>query len=88
MTVDLGSGLSAYRLDGSGAAGFDAISYMDGALATLTMKTCMADHIAIPLLGTIFLAPLREFLAATGAAPAYALFVLGGTGTRLSLIHI
>ena len=84
VTVDLGSGLSAYRLDGSGAAGFDVISYMDGALATLTMKACMADHIAVPLLGTIFLAPLREFLATTGAAPAYALFVLGGTGTRKS----
>ena len=82
--MDLGSGLSAYRLDGSGAAGFDDISYMDGALATLSVKACMADHIAIPLLGTIFLAPLREFLAATGAAPAYALFVLGGTGTRKS----
>lgn len=30
------------------------------------------------------MAPLREFLAATGIAPAYALFLLGGTGTRKS----
>lgn len=84
VTVDLGSGLSAYRLDGGGAAGFRNISYRDGALASLSLLGSMAGHIAIPLLGTIFLAPLREFLAATGVGPAYALFVLGGTGTRKS----
>lgn len=84
VTVDLGSGLSSYRLDGSGAEGYDAISYRDGALATMNIKNCMAKHVAIPLLGTVFLAPLREFLAATGVAPAYALFMLGGTGTRKS----
>ena len=84
VTVDLGSGLSAYRLDGGGASGFRNISYRDGALASLSLLGSMAGHIAIPLLGTIFLAPLREFLAATGVGPAYALFVLGGTGTRKS----
>lgn len=84
VTVDLGSGLSAYRLDGNGADGFEDITYMEGALTTLSVKACMAEHVAIPLLGTIFLSPLREFLAATGIAPAYALFVLGGTGTRKS----
>ena len=84
VTVDLGSGLSAYRLDGSGAEGYDQISFQDGASMTRGVKDCMADHVAVPLLGTIFLAPMREFLAATGVAPAYALFLLGGTGTRKS----
>ena len=84
VTVDLGSGLSTYRLDGSGAEGWDKLSYQDGAAVTLGLKDVIAEHIAIPLLGTIFLAPLREFLAASGIAPAYALFLLGGTGTRKS----
>lgn len=84
VTVSLGSGLDMYRLDGSGADGFDAISYLDGALMTLNMSSVIAEHVCIPLLGTIFLAPLREFLSATGIAPAYALFLLGGTGSRKS----
>lgn len=84
VTVDLGSGLSTYRLDGSGADGWDDLSYQDGASATMGIGNVIAEHVSIPLLGTIFLAPLREFLAATGVAPAYALFLLGGTGTRKS----
>ena len=84
VTVDLGSGLNGYRLDGSGAEGWDKLTYLDGAEVTLTIGNVIAEHVAIPLLGTIFLAPLREFLAATGIAPAYALFLLGGTGTRKS----
>ena len=84
VTVDLGSGLSGYRLDGSGAEGWADLTYLDGATATLGICDVIAEHIAIPLLGTVFLAPLREFLAATGIAPAYALFLLGGTGTRKS----
>lgn len=84
VTVDLGSGLSAYRLDGSGAAGFEEISQQLAAGITLIMGQSMAEHIAVPLLSTIFLAPLREFLDQTGIAPGYALFLLGGTGTRKS----
>lgn len=84
VTVDLGSGLNGYRLDGSGVEGWDKLTYLDGAEVTLTIGNVIAEHVAIPLLGTIFLAPLREFLAATGIAPAYALFLLGGTGTRKS----
>lgn len=84
VTVDMGSGLAEYRLDGSGAEGFDEITYAGAGKTTLNLLECVAEHVAIPLLGTVFLAPLREFLAATGVAPAYALFLLGGTGTRKS----
>ncbi len=84
VTVSLGSGLDMYRLDGSGAEEFDAISFSDGASVTLALNGIIAEHVCIPLLGTVFLAPLREFLAATGVAPAYALFLLGGTGSRKS----
>lgn len=84
VTVSLGSGLDMYRLDGSGAEEFDTISFSDGASVTLALNGIIAEHVCIPLLGTVFLAPLREFLAATGVAPAYALFLLGGTGSRKS----
>ncbi len=84
VTVSLASGLNLYRLDGGGAPEFDKISYQDGALMTLNLRNVIAEHICVPLLGTVFLAPLREFLEATGVAPAYALFLLGGTGGRKS----
>lgn len=84
VTVSLGSGLDMYRLDGSGSETFGAIGFADGARTTLALKGVIAEHVLIPLLGTVFLAPLREFLAATGIAPAYALFLLGGTGSRKS----
>lgn len=86
VTVSLGSGLDTYRLDGGGAESFGAISLQDGARTTLKLLDVVAKHVCIPLLGTIFLAPLREFLSATGVAPAYALFLLGGTGTRKSTV--
>ncbi|MDL2206704.1 hypothetical protein LJC33_07340 [Eubacteriales bacterium OttesenSCG-928-N13] len=84
VTVNLGSGLTGYRLDGGGNEGYEDISYDIASQTTLTLKSMFEEHISIPLLGTIFLAPLREFLASTGVAPAYALFLLGGTGTRKS----
>ncbi|MEG2469475.1 MAG: hypothetical protein RSB86_19050 [Comamonas sp.] len=84
VTVDLGSGLSMYRLDGNGLDGFAEISYRDGALMTLATRKLMAEHVATPLLGTIFLAPLREFLMASGVPPAYVLFLLGSSGTHKS----
>lgn len=84
VTVSLGSGLDTYRLDGSNAEGFSEITFKEAASTTLGLKNVIAEHVLIPLLGTIFLAPLREFLTATGIAPAYALFLLGGTGSRKS----
>ena len=84
VNVSLGSGLDMYRLDGSGSEEFEKISYLDEAVMTLNMSGVIAEHVCIPLRGTIFLAPLREFLSATGIAPAYALFLLGGTGSRKS----
>lgn len=84
VTVSLGSGLDMYRLDGNGDERFKSISYLDGAMMTLDISNVIAEHVCIPLLGTIFLAPLREFLSETGIAPAYALFLLGGTGSRKS----
>lgn len=84
VTVGLEGGLSMYRLDGSGEPGWESITAIDAAIASSSLRNVIAPHISIPLLGVTYLAPLREFLAATGIAPAFALFLLGGTGCRKS----
>lgn len=84
VSVDLGASLSQYRLDGAGAAGWEELSYKEAGADVLRLNEIMEPHVSIPLLGTVYLAPMREFLAATGVAPAYALFLMGGTGTRKS----
>lgn len=86
ITVNLGSGVNGYRLDGNGAEGFNEIPYAEAAMYTTEFRDVMSDRIRIPLLGTIFLAPLREFLDQTGVGPAYSLFLVGGTGARKSTI--
>lgn len=86
VTVNLDSGLTRYRLDGSGAKEFGEIAYADAAAVTMHFRDIMAETIAIPLLSTIFLAPLREFLDQTDIGPAYSLFLLGGTGTHKSTV--
>lgn len=85
VTVDLGNGLSLYTLD-SQREGYKDITFLDGCRETLKLMNVMDKHVCIPMLGTIFLAPMREFLCQTGVAPAYALFLLGGTGTRKSTV--
>lgn len=86
VTVNLGNGLERYRLDGSGAEGFEQIPYAEAAGASLQFRDVMPERVAVPLLGTIFLAPLREFLQHTGADPAFSLFLLGSTSARKSTI--
>jgi len=79
VTVDLGNGLQRYRLDPC-----EGISVLEAAQASYGLHFCMAEQVAVPLLGVCYLAPLREWLAATGNDPAFSLFLLGGTGTRKS----
>lgn len=86
VTVALDSGLSRYRLDGSGANGFNEIEYADAASITMQFRTVMSEVIAVPLLGTVFLAPLREFLDQTGVGPSFSLFLLGSSGCHKSTV--
>ena len=81
VTVDLGDALKTYRLDGSGAEGFDRIHY---AKVSLRIQQIMREEIGIALLGTMYLAPLREFLQATDVVPAFALYLYGESGTHKS----
>ncbi len=82
VTVDMGDALKTYRLDGSGGTGFDRISYRDAAEQSLMLQTVMKEEIGVALLGTIYLAPLREFMLQRDVAPAFALFLYGQTQTR------
>lgn len=84
VRVNLDGGLSGYRLDGAGAAGFDGISAAAAAAASWGIRNVIAPHVAIPLLGTIYLAPLWEFLNQTNVKPSYGLYLAGGTGSRKS----
>ena len=84
ITVDMGDALRAYRLDGGGAEGFDSIPFPEAARISLQVQEIMKEEIGIALLGTCYLAPLREFMIQTDIAPAYVLFLYGESGTHKS----
>ena len=84
ITVDMGDALKTYRLDGGGVPGFDKITFQEAAMVSLRVKDVMKEAIGIALLGTAYLAPLREFLWATDITPAFALFLYGESGTHKS----
>ena len=82
ITVDMGDALKNYRLDGGGARGFDQITLPDAARESLKIQDVMKEEIGIALLGTIYLAPLREWMSQTDIVPAFALFLYGESGTH------
>ena len=82
ITVDMGDALKAYRLDGQGIPGFEAITYKDAAMKSLQLQTIVKPEIGIALLGTTYLAPLREFMAQSDITPAFCLFLYGESGTH------
>ena len=84
ITVDMGDALKNYRLDGGefSGNGFDAIPYADAARESLRIREVMKEEIGIALLGTMFLAPLREWMSQTDVVPAFALFLYGESGTH------
>ena len=82
ITVDMGDALKNYRLDGGGARGFDQIALPDAAKESLKIQDVMKEEIGIALLGTIYLAPLREWMSQTDVVPAFALFLYGESGTH------
>ena len=82
VTVDMGDALKTYRLDGSGAPGFDKISYKEAAEQSMMLQTVMKEEIGVALLGVSYLAPLREFMNQMDIVPAFALFLYGESGTH------
>ena len=82
ITVDMGDALKNYRLDGGGVPGFDEIPWAEAAKASLRIQDVMKEDIGIALLGTVYLAPLREWMSQTDVVPAFALFLYGESGTH------
>ena len=82
ITVDMGDALKTYRLDGGGVEGFDQIPFPEAAKVSLRIQETIKEEIGIALLGTIYLAPLREFMNAMDIVPAFALFLYGESGTH------
>ena len=88
VTVSLEGSLADYSLatDGETPAA-------DCASFSLDVFRHMAPKVGIPLMSMIYLAPLREFLNQTGAAPAFSLFLSGktmvgkSTAVALALSH-
>lgn len=84
VTVDMGDALKTYRLDGGGAQGFEKIPFEEAARTSLRLREVMKNEIAVALLGTVYLAPLREFMIRTDVSPAFALYLYGESGTHKS----
>ncbi len=84
VTVNMNDALKTYRLDGGGAEGFDKIPFPEAAKVSLRIQETIREEIGIALLGTIYLAPLREFMSQTDIVPAFALFLYGESGTHKS----
>ena len=82
ITVDMGDALKNYRIDGGGVKGFDEIPFRDAAAVSLQLQDVMKEEIGIALLGTVYLAPLREWMSQTDIVPAFALFLYGESGTH------
>ena len=82
ITVDMGDALKGYRLDGGGEPGFGQIPFKEAAEVSLRLLQVMKKGIATALLGTVFLAPLREWMSSTDIVPAFALFLYGESGTH------
>ena len=82
ITVDMGDALKNYRLDGGGAQGFGEIPFAEAAKTSLRIQEVMKEEIGIALLGTAYLAPLREWMNQTDVVPAFALFLYGESGTH------
>ena len=76
--VELSSVLDGYRLDASG--------HDDGSTAMLLdmLRGCIEERVLVPLLGLVFLAPVRSLLEEAGYPPRFIMFLTGGTGTHKS----
>lgn len=71
----LEGGLGRFRLEGG------TYTAREGYLASRGLMQVMAPHVAVPLLCSVYLAPLRSFLMDVGIPPSFAVFFVGKNGT-------
>lgn len=82
VRVKIQSGLERYCLD----TGYDD-RYEPGDMTMVSMLSDVIPRkISVPMLGFTFLAPLRDALHRAGCAPAFLMFLRGGTGIGKSTI--
>ena len=80
VTVEMGAGLQRYTL---GEVPQD-MSEMDAAYASMSLSFLINERVSVPMLGITYLVPLREFLAQSGNAPAFATVLKGKSGSLKS----
>ncbi|MDD3212190.1 MAG: hypothetical protein PHY64_00855 [Eubacteriales bacterium] len=71
VSVELGEGLDEYRLEPSD------IPVREAAEWSRNLSVLLAEHISIPMLASVYLAPLREALSQTGNKPLFSVFFVG-----------
>lgn len=72
VRVELGEGLEDYRLDT-----LPEMPLLDAAGWSHNLLNTLGENISVPLLATVYLAPLREALAQTGSKPLFSVFLEG-----------
>lgn len=80
VNVELDAALRAYTLD----APEDTRPLSEAVLDQYLIRQALPEHVCIPLIAAVYLAPLREFFCAAGCPPGFALYLLGRSGTRKS----
>lgn len=80
VAVELDAALRTYTLD----APDDGRSLSEVVLDQYMIRQVLPEHICVPLMAAVYLAPLREFLCMAGCPPGFALYLLGRSGARKS----
>lgn len=78
VEVETEGGLQRYSL----ADVPEDLSPIDAAQASINLTMVVGYDIAVPLLGLMYLAPLREFLERAGHQPNFVMMLKGGTSTH------
>lgn len=78
VEVETEGGLQRYSL----ADVPEDLSPIDAAQASINLTVVVGYDIAVPLLGLMYLAPLREFLERAGHQPNFVMMLKGGTSTH------
>lgn len=80
VKVEIGEALSGYTLAG------EDTDYLSAALQANDALRYVMRNAFYPLIGTVFLAPLREFLSQRGLKPAHILYLDGATQSGKSTV--
>lgn len=80
VEVSMDKGLSMYGLGGLP----EGLSQMEAVFSSSNLIDLIDTRISVPMMGLMYLAPLREFLEQAGVPPTFTAMLKGGTGTHKS----